>query len=94
MLTVVSKQQKPQLPTYFDPNIVTAKASTITLDSYVVTDRITVKANIAPILAYDNTYIEPFTYIDGGFFDAVGTPVDALYYNTISWDVTWNGGRP
>lgn len=76
MLTIIAKQQKPSIPTYFDPN------------------RITVKANIAPILAYDDTYIEPFTYIDGGFYDAVGTPVDALYYNTISWDVTWNGGRP
>ena len=73
MLTIISKQQKPSIPAYFDPLV------------------ITVKANIAPILVYDNTYIEPFTYVDGGFYDATGTPVDALYYNTISWDVIWNG---
>ena len=76
MLTIISKQQKPNIESYFDPYV------------------IRVKANIAPILTYDNTYIEPITYVDGGFYDANGTPVDALYYNTISWDVIWNGGYP
>ena len=94
MLTVVSKQQVESIPVYSDPNSILVKASTLHIDSSIVTETITVKANLSPILVYDNTYIEPFTYIDGGFFDAAGTPVDALYYNTISWDVTWNGGRP
>jgi|LakMenEpi03Aug12_release.lakeMendotaPanAssembly.Ray.scaffolds.fasta_scaffold244274_2 hypothetical protein len=76
MLTIISKQQKPNIESYFDPHVVI------------------VKAKIAPIQVYDNTYIEPFTYVDGGFYDANGTPVDALYYNTISWDVIWNGGYP
>jgi hypothetical protein len=64
------------------------------IESYFDPHVIRVKANVAPILVYDDTYIEPFTYIDGGFYDANGTPVDALYYNTIKWDVTWNGGYP
>jgi hypothetical protein len=94
MLTIISKQQKPNIESYFDPNVFIAKASTMRLESFIVTNRITVKANISPILTYDNTYIEPFTYVNGGFYDANGTPVDALYYNTISWDVIWNGGYP
>lgn len=92
MLTIISKQQKPSIPAYFDPNTFRAKQSNLKIESFIVTDRITVKANPSLILTYDNTYIEPFTYVDGGFYDATGTPVDALYYNTISWDVIWNGG--
>jgi hypothetical protein len=94
MLTLVVKQQAPKIVTHSDPNLINVKRSIPTIDSYVYPDTITVKANLSPILVYDDTYIEPFTYIDGGFYDAVGTPVDALYYNTITWDVTWNGGYP
>jgi hypothetical protein len=94
MLTIISKQQSQNIESYFDPNVFIAKAPTMRLESFIVTNRITVKANTSSILTYDNTYIEPFTYVDGGFYDANGTPVDALYYNTISWDVIWNGGYP
>jgi hypothetical protein len=94
MLTIISKQQSQNIESYFDPNVLTTKESTMGVESFIVTDRIIVKANTSPILTYDNTYIEPFTYVDGVFYDANGTPVDALYYNTISWDVIWNGGYP
>jgi hypothetical protein len=71
-----------------------SKQQSQNIESYFDPHVVIVKANIAPIQVYDNTYIEPFTYVDGGFYDANGTPVDALYYNTISWDVIWNGGYP
>lgn len=74
MLTIISKQQNPNITSYFDSNI------------------IRVKADIASILVFDNTYIEPFVYIDGGIYDSAGTPVDAGYYNTALWAITYNGG--
>lgn len=78
MLSLVVKKQTPTILAYFDPN------------------KIIAKIGIAPITVHDNTRIavEPFTYVDGGFYDAVGTPVDARYYNTTSWTETWDAGYP
>lgn len=78
MLNLVARQQPVTILSYFEPVV------------------ISVKNGIAPIQVYDKTdlYIEPFVYIDGGLYDAVGTPVDAEYYNTTSWTTTWNAKYP
>lgn len=71
---------------------VVVKQSNQTIESYIVSKKISVKAGIPNITVNDNTYVEPFIYIDGGLYDSAGTPVDAEYYNTAIWAVTYNGG--
>jgi hypothetical protein len=31
------------------------------------------------------------TYIDGGTYDQEGSLIDAGFYNTVSWEVVWDG---
>lgn len=94
MLSLVSKQKTTDIVVYLDTNNITVKQSIQALASAVVSDKITVKLGIPPIHVYDNTfiYVEPFVYVDGGLYDSEGTPVDAEYYNTALWAVTYNGG--
>jgi len=78
MLNLVARQQAPTILVYFEPTTIVAKSG------------------IGPILVYDKTdlYVEPFVYIDGGLYDAEGTPVDAEYYNTTFWNTTWDAKYP
>lgn len=64
------------------------------IDAYVSPDKIYVTIKPVKIFSYNDTklYVEPFVYIDGGLYDNEGTIVDAEYYNTALWAVTWNGG--
>jgi hypothetical protein len=76
MLKLVVKKQDISLVTYLGPDTVVVK-----------------KPNIS-IIALNDTYIyvEPFIYVDGGLYDSEGTLVDAGYYDTAMWAVTFNGG--
>lgn len=78
------------------PQTFFVKPNVRTLESFFEVKTITVKNKIHIITAYDSPvrYVEPFIYIDGGTYDQNGTPVDALFYNTTSWDETWTGGYP
>jgi len=64
------------------------------IDSYVSPEKIYVTIRPNVIFSHNDTkrYVEPFVYIDGGLYDNEGTLVDAEYYNTAFWAVTWNGG--
>jgi hypothetical protein len=76
MLKLVVKKQNISLVTYLGPDIVVVK-----------------KPNISTIALNDTyIYVEPFIYVDGGLYDSEGTLVDAGYYDTAMWAVTFNGG--
>jgi hypothetical protein len=62
--------------------------------SSVGPDKIYVTIRPTNIFSHNDTkrYVEPFVYIDGGLYDNEGTVVDAEYYDTALWAVTWNGG--
>lgn len=47
------------------------------------------------ITVYDDKPIQiPAIYIDGGTYDQEGNIIDAGFYNTTSWDNTWDAGYP
>jgi hypothetical protein len=75
------------------PQTIFVKQNTKTLESFSEIKTVVVKNKIHTITAYDSPdrYVEPFIYIDGGAYDQTGTPVDALFYDTLSWDTTWDG---
>lgn len=74
------------------PQTIFVRQNNRTLESVFKVQTIKVKKTIPTITAYDSPvrYVEPFIYIDGGAFDQEGTPVDALFYDTLSWDTTWD----
>lgn len=92
MLRVVAKQQTTTVQSDFGTEVIKARLSDSTTKSYLETATIKVTMGSVSIPVYDDTviYVEPFVYMDGGLFDAEGTPVDALFYNTLSWDNTWD----
>jgi len=69
------------------------KQQTPVIEVYEEPKVISVKVGIPTITVYDDTKPpEPFTYVDAGLYSQEGLAVDALYYNTTSWNETWNGG--
>jgi hypothetical protein len=70
------------------------KKQDISLVTYLGPDTLIVKKPNRSIIAQNDTYIyvEPFVYVDGGLYDSEGTLVDAGYYDTAMWAVTFNGG--
>lgn len=77
----------------FKTDTFVAKKTLFTTTAYDDVITIVSHNQIPTITVYDSPvrYVEPFIYIDGGAFDQEGTPVDALFYDTLSWDTTWDG---
>jgi hypothetical protein len=42
--------------------------------------------------AIDGTGLVVSTFKDAGFYDEAGDATDAGFYNTVAWQVTWDGG--
>ncbi len=62
---------------------------------YIDRDVITVRYRVRTITVYDDKPVEiAATYIDGGTYDQSGNIIDAGFYNTTSWDNTWDAGYP
>jgi hypothetical protein len=95
MLTLLAKQQTTAITAYLETDTIQVKQIQNVLKSQVVTDVLQVKVGIPTITVYDDTKPpEGFIYVDGGLYNQEGLAVDALYYNTTSWNETWNGGYP
>jgi hypothetical protein len=93
MLTLLAKQQTKTITVYLDTETITVKQLENVLESYIDTQTLRVKVGTPTITA--DIYVKPpeaFTYEDGGLYNQEGVAVDALYYNTSSWNETWNGG--
>jgi hypothetical protein len=62
---------------------------------YLGIDVVNAKHSVPTITVYDDKPIQlSATYIDAGTYDQAGNIIDAGFYNTISWDTTWDGGYP
>jgi hypothetical protein len=42
--------------------------------------------------AIDGTGLVVSIFKDAGFYDEAGDTVEAGFYNTVAWDITWDGG--
>lgn len=64
------------------------------VDSYLGPEVIRITIRPTSIFSHNDTitYVEPFVYVDGGIYDSEGTLVDAGYYDTALWAITYNGG--
>lgn len=94
MISLVVKQQTTNLVVYMDIDKIAVTKTNPSLDCYIGPETIKTTRRSVSVYVHDDTkiYVEPFVYIDGGLYDSEGTIVDAEYYNTAYWAVTWNGG--
>jgi len=88
-LVVDKKITKLNINLGLDTNIIRQSIPKLTV--FMGIDTVLAEHSVPIITVYDDNFIEPpAIYVDAGLYNQEANSVDAGFYNTTSWQETWD----